>query len=127
MSLSNVEMDAITQKIIGCAFSVGNKLGVGFLEKVYENALIYELQKAGLKVQAQVPVQVKYETEIVGDFVYDLLVENEVVVELKAVKALDAVHMSQCLNYLKATELKVCLLINFGKKKIEFRRIVDHF
>jgi GxxExxY protein len=80
-----------------------------------------------LRVQSQVPVQVKYDNVVVGEYVCDLLVQDSVVVELKAVKALDDVHMAQCLNYLKATGLKVCLLINFGKKKVEFRRIVNHF
>ena len=127
MVLSNSEIDEVTEKIIGGSFVIGNQLGVGFLEKVYENALIHELNKLSLRVQSQVPVQVKYDNVVVGEYVCDLLVQDSVVVELKAVKALDDVHMAQCLNYLKATGLKVCLLINFGKKKVEFRRIVNHF
>ena len=127
MVLSNSEIDKVTEKIIGGSFVIGNQLGVGFLEKVYENALIHELNKLSLRVQSQVPVQVKYDNVVVGEYVCDLLVQDSVVVELKAVKALDDVHMAQCLNYLKATGLKVCLLINFGKKKVEFRRIVNHF
>ncbi len=94
MSVTQIEMDQITEKIIGCSFNVGNKLGVGFLEKVYENALVYELRKAGLKVQPQVPIQVKYENVIVGDFTYDLLVEDNVVVELKSVQSLNSAHVA---------------------------------
>lgn len=127
MVLSNSEIDEVTEKIIGCSFIVGNQLGVGFLEKVYENALFHELNKAGLKIQSQVPVQVKYDNVVVGEYICDLLVQDSIVVELKVAKALDDVHMAQCLNYLKATGFKICLLMNFGKKKVEFRRIVNHF
>ena len=121
------ELDRITERIIGCAYTVGNALGCGFLEKVYENALVHELRKAGLAVQQQQPITVSYDGAVVGEFAADLLVEGSVLVELKAAKALDDVHTAQCLNYLKATGLQVCLLINFGRTKVEVKRIVRDF
>ena len=117
--------ELITEKIIGSAYTVANSLGSGFLEKVYENALAHELAKAGLHVVQQAAISVMYDGVIVGDYVADLLVENEILLELKAVKALDAIHMAQCMNYLKATGLTVCLLINFGTPRIEVKRIVN--
>ena len=119
--------EAITEKIIGCAFAVANTLGSGFLEKVYENALAHELRKAGLSVQQQFSVDVYYDSVRVGDYVADLLVEHVVLVELKAVKALDNVHLAQCMNYLKATGLQVCLLINFGTPRIEIKRVLNNY
>ena len=119
------DVNMITERVIGCAYAVGNTLGCGFLEKVYENALLHELLKAGLPVQAQYPIQVLYDGKVVGDFVADLCVEGRVLVEVKAVRELTEVHMAQCLNYLKATGHKVCLLINFGSPRVEVRRIVN--
>ncbi|MFA6561749.1 MAG: GxxExxY protein [Verrucomicrobiia bacterium] len=117
-------LNVVTEKIIGAAYAVGNTLGSGFLEKVYENALVHEIRKTGLRVDQQHDIQVRYDGVVVGDYVADLLVEGRVLVELKAVQALDDIHLAQCLNYLKATKLKICLLINFGKPKVEIRRIV---
>ncbi|WP_017317078.1 GxxExxY protein [Mastigocladopsis repens] len=118
------ELNEITEKIIGCAFTVGKGLGCGFLEKVYENALAYELRQIGLLVEQQYDIEVQYKGIVVGKFLADLLVERRVLVELKAVRVLDENHFAQCLNYLKATGLNVCLLINFGNPKVEFKRIV---
>jgi len=118
-------LEKITERIIGCSYRVSNTLGAGFLEKVYENALAHELRKNTMAVQQQHPIRVLYDGEIVGDFAADLLVENEVLVELKAAKALDDVHMAQCINYLKATGLKVCLLINFGTPKVQIKRVLN--
>jgi GxxExxY protein len=117
----------ITESVIGCAYTVANTLGTGFLEKVYENALAHELRKNGLHINQQSAINVLYDGIVVGEYVSDLLVENEILVELKAVKALDAIHMAQCMNYLRATGLKVCLLINFGTAKIEVKRMVNNF
>jgi len=114
----------ITERIIAGVYRVSNALGSGFVEKVYENALAIELSRDGLEFEQQYPVRVFYTDHPVGDFVADLLVENSVVVELKAVKALDDIHAAQCLNYLKATKLKICLLVNFGRPRVELRRIV---
>ena len=120
-------LNALTERIIGCAYDVANGLGCGFLEKVYENALRIELQRAGLNVRRQHPIPVTWRDQVVGDYYADLLVESSVIVELKAVKAFDDVHLAQCLNYLKATGLKICLLINFAKPRIEVKRIVNNF
>lgn len=122
-----LELNKITERIIGCAYTVGNTLGNGFLEKVYENALAHELRKVDLQVIQQYGIQVHYDGIVVGDFASDLLVERCVLVELKAVKALDEIHMAQCLNYLKATGLSVCLLLNFGQPKVQIKRVVKNF
>ena len=98
-------------------------MGCGFLEKVYENALAHELRKAGLKVLQQHSIKAYYDGIIVGEYVADLFVENCVIVEIKALKGLEESHLSQCLNYLKATKMRIGLLINFGKPKVEIRRV----
>jgi GxxExxY protein len=121
------ELDAITGKIIGAAQRVSSKLGWGFLEKVYENSLKLELIGAGLRVEQQVPLQVLYEGQVVGDYLPDLLVADQVVVELKAIPVLSPEHRQQCLNYLRATGFRVCLLLNFGRPRLEVRRFVWHF
>src|SRR5918997_1336931 len=102
------EINKITENIIGSAYMVANALGCGFLEKVYENALAYEIRKHGLEVKQQQAIKVFYEGFEVGFYEADLLVENKILIELKAVKNLDDVHKAQCLNYLKATSLKIC-------------------
>ena len=118
---------SITEQIIGCAYKVANSLGPGFLEKVYENALGYEIRNSSLKLEQQKPINVLYQDVVVGEYFADLIVEDEVIVELKAVKTLDPCHFAQCMNYLKGTGKKVCLLINFGAPKVEIRRIVNSF
>lgn len=120
--MDDKRFDHITSVIIGCAYKVGNGLGTGFAEKCYENAMIHELSKAGVSVQQQVAIQVWYDGVVVGDYFADLIVEGVVLVELKAVKALDSAHQAQCLNYLAATRLPVCLLINF-RERVEIKRI----
>ncbi len=117
-------MNETTRKIIGCAYAVNNTLGSGFLEKVYENALAHELRKAGFRVEQQHAISVQYDGVVVGEFVADLLVDGCVLIELKAVSNLDSVHMAQCLKYLKATNLHICLLMNFAKATVEIKRIV---
>jgi GxxExxY protein len=118
--------DEITEKIIGCAYTVANELGHGFLEKVYENALVHEIRKAGLAAEQQYPIPVLYDGVVVGDYVADLFVAEEVLVELKAIKSVEDVQVAQCLNYLKATRCKICLLINFGNPRVEVRRIINN-
>ncbi|OHB71966.1 MAG: GxxExxY protein [Planctomycetes bacterium RBG_13_63_9] len=115
----------LTRRIIGCAYDVGNGLGVGFLEKVYENALAHELRKAGLDVEQQKQIEVHYDGIVVGQYVADLVVNDLVLIELKAVKAFDNVHLAQCINYLKATGMKLCLLMNFGTPRVEIKRIAN--
>lgn len=119
-----MDYNQISHEIIGCAYKVSNNLGSGFLEKVYENALAHELRKTGLKVHQQHPIQVHYDGIVVGTFTADLLVEGCVLVELKTVQAFNEIHMAQCLNYLKATDLKLCLLLNFARPKLRVKRIV---
>lgn len=114
--------DALTERIIGCAFKVANTLGPGFLEKVYENALAHELHKAGIAALQQQSIQVHYDGILVGDFIADLVVEGVVILELKATRDFTDFYAAQCLNYLKATRLSVCLLLNFGRSKLEVRR-----
>jgi len=119
-------LNAVTEVIIAAVFQVANTLGVGFLEKVYENALKFELEDRGFGVLQQHPIPVFYAGRQVGDYVADLLVEGSVIIEVKAVKACDDVHRAQCINYLRATGLRVCLLVNFAKSKVEMKRIVHN-
>jgi GxxExxY protein len=118
------DINAITEKIIGCAYTVHNELGCGFLEKVYENALAVEMREQGLAIQQQQSITVKYKGQIVGDYMADMVIDNSVLVELKAAKEIAPVHVSQCLHYLKATGLKVCLLLNFGTESLGIKRLV---
>jgi GxxExxY protein len=115
----------LTEKIIGCAFKVHSKLGTGFLEKIYENALMIELNKAGLSAQQQYPIKVYYDEVIIGDHVADMVVEDKVVIELKAVNQLVRAHEVQLVNYLKATNLEIGLLINFGDKITVKRKVLS--
>ena len=114
-------MNGLTEQVIGCAYQVANTLGCGFLEKVYENALVHELRKSGVDVSQQCPIKVFYDEVVVGEYVADLLISDSLLVELKSVKVLDSVHMAQCMNYLKATKSELGLLINFGKS-VEVKR-----
>lgn len=111
----------ITSKIISCFYKVYNTLGYGFLEKVYENSLMHELQKSGLYVEKQKPINVYYDEKLVGEYFADLIVNNQVIIELKAAESLIEEHELQLINYLKATEIEVGLLLNFGKRP-EIRR-----
>jgi len=120
------ELNQITQKVIGSLYNVSNILGGGFLEKVYQNAAAIEIAKTGLIVHQQYPICIKYDDVIVGEYFADLLVQDSVLVELKAVRLLDEVHAAQCMNYLRATGLPVCLLVNFYRPKLEIRRIIPH-
>ena len=117
----------VTERIIGCAFRVANSLGHGFVEKVYENALAHEMRKCGLGVVQQRGIVVLYDHVIIGEFAADLLIEDQVIVELKVVGALSDMHIPQCRNYLRATGKPLCLLINFGRPKVEIRRITPSF
>ncbi|MHC5053798.1 MAG: GxxExxY protein [Planctomycetota bacterium] len=125
MMRDEVKLNEMTDKVIGCAFRVSNVMGSGFLEKVYENALAFEVRKPGLEVVQQAEMEVTYDGVVVGECRADLLVEGSVVVELKAAKKLANIDMAQCLNYLKASKLGVCLLLNFGTPKLEIRRVVN--
>jgi GxxExxY protein len=124
MNTDELMFGRISEQIIGGAIAVANTLGCGFLETVYENALAHELRKAGLAVEQQCGVVVRYNDVVVGEYAVDLLVDHSVLVELKAVRVLDDVHGAQCLNFLKATGLQLCLPINFGDPRLEFKRLV---
>lgn len=117
-----MKYEEITEAIIGCAFEVINELGAGFLQSVYENALLLALRQKGLSAAAQQPASVMFRGESVGNFYADLLVEQKVIVELKAVKAIAPEHQAQIINYLNATGIEVGLLINFGNPKLEYKR-----
>ena len=111
----------LTSKIIAGFYTVYNELGFGFLEKVYENALLFELQRSGLSVERQKPIEVCYKEKQVGEYFADLIVENKVILELKAAESLCSEHELQLINYLKATNIEIGLLLNFGQKP-EIRR-----
>jgi GxxExxY protein len=122
-----MNINELTEAIIGCAYRVHNALGPGFLEKVYENALFIEIKETGLAAKQQEPVPVYYRGRLVGDFVADLVVEGRVIVEVKAIRALASEHEVQLVNYLQATGIDDGLLINFGPSaqvKRKFREYV---
>ncbi|MGI8742943.1 MAG: GxxExxY protein [Bryobacteraceae bacterium] len=121
------EHEWLTEKVIGAAFEVSNVLGAGFLEKVYERALMRELFLRGLKVSSQAPFPVLYKGQHIGDYLADILVEDKLIVELKCVDAFGDDHLAQCINYLKASGIKLALLINFQKSKLEWKRVIYDF
>ena len=119
-----MDINEITYKINGAVYEVFKALGHGFLEKIYENALLIELRKRGLKAECQFPIEVKYKSKTVGDYFADIVVENSIILELKAVESLQKIHEAQLLNYLKATGFKIGLLVNFNYPKAEIKRFV---
>lgn len=119
-----MKYEELTKKIIGCAYEVYNRMGYGFLESVYEKCLQIEFKKAGLKAETQKRISVVYENQEVGDFIADVIVENQIILELKSVKHLAKEHEVQLVNYLTATKLDVGLIINFGEHKVEVKRKV---
>ena len=127
VSKSKMKYQKLTENIIKAAYTVHNILGYGFLEKVYQNALVIELAKRGIKADSEKPIKVFYEGQIVGDYVCDLIVDDKVILELKAVKELNDIHEVQLVNYLKATGVEVGLLINFGPSVKIKRKVFDNF
>lgn len=119
--------DSLTQQVLAAVFEVSNTLGAGFLEKVYERALVNELHLRGLRAAAQLSFAVSYKGHRVGSYVADILVEDTLVVELKCAERLTNEHFAQCINYLRASGRTVCLLVNFQRPKVEWRRIVYGF
>ena len=115
----------LTEQIINAGFAVHNKLGYGFLEKIYHNALIIELSKKGLKIEAETPIKVLYDDMIVGEYYADILVNNSVIIEIKAVQTLTPAHETQLVNYLKATGIEVGLLMNFGSSLTVKRKVFE--
>lgn len=122
MDTDERRFDRLTETIIGASFVVHNALGYGFLEKVYENALAHELRKLGLRVDQQLRLSVTYDGVVVGDYVADLIVEGNVIVEIKAGRGIEDIHLAQLGNYLTATRKPVGLLLNFGQK-VTMRRV----
>ena len=118
---------SISEKVIDCAFEVSNRLGVGFLESVYENALCVELSNKGLSYQQQKPLKVIYKGMVVGNFITDIIVERKLLLELKVAVELNKSHKAQVINYLKATGISVGLLLNFGTPKLGVKRIVHQY
>ena len=121
-----IKHNELTEKIIGIFYRVYNKLGYGFLEKVYENALMIEFQNERIQAMAQSPVRVEYNGQTIGEYFADLMIEDKVIVEIKASKSLTLEHEAQLLNYLKATEVEVGLLLNFGPKPQIKRKLFDN-
>jgi len=117
-----MEYEELTHKIIACAYKVFNTLGFGFLESVYHKAMLIELRKAGLRAESEKPLKVYYDNEVVGDFSADILVEDEIIVELKSVERLVKGHEVQLVNYLTALRKDVGLLINFGPEGVQVKR-----
>lgn len=122
----NYKHSDITSLILKAFFNVYNELGYGFLEKVYENALVIELKDLGLDVEQQASIKVLYGKEIVGDYLADIIVNDLVIVELKAVEKLNPIHEVQLVNYLKASDIEVGLLLNFGKAPQYKRRVLSN-
>jgi GxxExxY protein len=118
------QLNLLSSQVIGAAQQVSSVLGCGFLEKVYENALVVELRSRGVEVSQQSGIAVRYKREIVGEYFADLLVADQIIVELKAVKALDNIHEAQCMNYLRASGLPLCLLMNFSRPRLDVRRFI---
>jgi GxxExxY protein len=120
-------IDLLTERVLGAVLEVSNTLGAGFLEKVYERALLAELRIRGIRATAQASFPVTYKDQCVGEYFADIIVENVLVIELKCVERLANEHTAQCINYLRASGRTLCLLINFQKPKVEWKRIVYGF
>jgi GxxExxY protein len=122
--MANIIHKQLSYEIMAAAFEVHNILGSGFLEKVYEKALLQELLQRGVKTEAQQKLRVLYKGKEIGSYAADLVVDNKIIIELKAVANLSNIHQAQVLNYLKATGFKLGLLINFGKERIKYKWMV---
>ena len=123
---SDFKYQELTEKIIGIFYAVYNRLGNGFLEKVYENAMMIELKKENIPALAQAPINVIYDDEVIGEYYADILVDNKIIVELKAARNLSGENEAQLLNYLKATGIEVGLLLNFGARPELKRKVFDN-
>ena len=123
---SDFKYQELTEKIIGIFYAVYNRLGYGFLEKVYENAMMIELKKENIPALAQAPINVIYDDEVIGEYYADILVDNKIIVELKAARNLSGENEAQLLNYLKATGIEVGLLLNFGARPELKRKVFDN-
>ncbi len=114
----------LSYKIVGLAMEVHSKLGYGFLEKVYENALMLLFRREGIKAEQQAAIKVHFEGEIVGEYFADILIEDKIILGLKVLYKITDIHIAQALNYLKATGLQLAIILNFGKRKLEYERLI---
>ena len=126
--ITQIEKDILykdlSYKIVGLAMQVHTELGFGFLERVYENSLMVLLEENNIHAQQQVPVQVSFHGRLVGEYIADVVVENSIILELKAQDRIAEIHKAQTLNYLKATSFRLAILLNFGKSRLEYHRLV---
>src|SRR5438045_5986091 len=127
MNADKTDLNSLSEKVLGAVFEVSNTLGAGFLEKVYHRALLAELRLRGMRVTAEASFPITYKGQPVGEYFADLLVEDVLVIELKCTERLANEHTAQCLNYLRASGRSLCLLVNFQKPKVEWKRIVHRF
>ncbi len=124
MNVEKILYKDLSYKVVGLAMQIHTELGPGFLEKVYENALMILFEENGIAAQAQMPIKVTFHNRIIGDYIADIEVENSIIVELKAQNIIADIHKAQTLNYLKATNYRLALLINFGKYRLESHRVI---
>lgn len=124
MAVEKVVHRDLSYKIVGLAMKVHSALGNGFLEKVYENALMVLLRKERIKAEQQVPVKVYFENEVVGDYIADILVDDKVIIELKVADRITDIHRAQTINYLKATRIRLAIILNFGSRSLEHERVL---
>lgn len=124
MNIMEIVHKELSYRIIGLAMQVHSRLGTGFLEKVYENALVLLLKREGIKAKQQHSIKVYFDDQIVGDYIADIPVDENVILEIKALDRISDVHRAQALNYLRANELRLAIILNFGKKKLEYDRLV---
>ncbi len=122
--MNNILYKDLSYQIIGLAMEVHRKLGYGFLEKVYENSLMILFRKEGIRSEQQYPIKVYFEREVVGNYVADILIEDKIIIELKCVEKINNIHKAQALNYLKATRMRLAIILNFAKDKLQYERLV---
>ncbi len=122
--MNNILYKDLSYQIIGLAMEVLRKLGYGFLEKVYENSLMILFRREGIRSEQQYPIKVYFEGEVVGNYVADILIEDKIIIELKCVEKINNIHKAQALNYLKATRMRLAIILNFAKDKLQYQRLV---
>jgi len=122
--MNNILYKDFSYQIIGLAMEVHRKLGYGFLEKVYENSLMILFRREGIRSEQQYPIEVYFEKEIVGNYIADILIEDKIIIELKCVEKINSIHKAQALNYLKATRMRLAIILNFAKEKLQYERLV---
>ena len=122
--MNNILYKDLSYQIIGMAMEVHRKLGYGFLEKVYENSLMILFRREDIRSEQQYPIKVYFDGEVVGNYVSDILIEDKIIIELKCVEKINNIHKAQALNYLKATQMRLAIILNFAKDKLQYERLV---